>query len=235
MRLPPFRNLARALASAVALSVLISAFLAAAWDGGESTLRDARVMLSAFDSDEAIDIGDMEIGETRYLTTDSGKEVIVTREEDGFLLEVDGKEFRFDSINGNDVRLILGPQGEPGEDVDVMTWSGSNHIFLGRPEHLDDTVHISGLGDLDEYQREEIIDALRSVGVDKEIRFAPNHPRFHFFGTDDVDFSVPVEVELEEIGEVEGGKAVGIKILRVGEGEGESIIFIKPQEKEDED
>ena len=80
-----------------------------------------------------------------------------------------------------------------------------------------------GLGELDEYERNQIIDALRAAGVEKEIHFAPGGgPHgFHFLTT--------------SAGEGEGGE-VEVEIHKFGPGEADSnMIIIEKKVKKEED
>lgn len=61
---------------------------------GEERELKYRVKVALDEDAEMIDVefDDMEVGETRQFLTDSGKEVLVTRTEEGHKLEVDGRE-----------------------------------------------------------------------------------------------------------------------------------------------
>lgn len=69
---------------------------------------------------ELTDLHEMEIGESRTLTTESGTPVVVTRDEQGFELDLDGKK----------IRVMDHFSGEPGE----MNWttSGEGQTFTKR-------------------------------------------------------------------------------------------------------
>jgi hypothetical protein len=62
------------------------------------------------------DLGALAVGETRSLNTEGGKPVTVTRDEEGWQLDVDGKKLR-----------VAAP-GSPGE----------GDLFVGRRVHVDD-------------------------------------------------------------------------------------------------
>lgn len=69
-----------------------------------------RLMLDRDGADDQLevdDLGDMEVGETRSYTTEAGKPVTVTRDDDGWDLDVDGRKVR------------VGDHGGPG---DPMVW-----------------------------------------------------------------------------------------------------------------
>lgn len=69
---------------------------------------------------EAIVIDDLEVGETRQFFTDSGKEVLVTRKEDGLELTVDGKEIEVATPHGLHGAAIVDVDSEDGEHVNVF-------------------------------------------------------------------------------------------------------------------
>ena len=73
---------------------------------------------------EAIVVDDLAVGETRQFFTDSGKEVIVTREEDGVKLTVDGKEINVDTLHGLHGTAIVNVDSEKGEDGENV------HVFI---------------------------------------------------------------------------------------------------------
>lgn len=64
---------------------------------------------------EAIEVEDMEIGETRQFFTEDGKEVVITREEQGHKLTVDGKEIDIFSPGGHHGASVIDIDGEEGE------------------------------------------------------------------------------------------------------------------------
>ncbi len=64
---------------------------------------------------EAIEIEDMEVGETRQFFTEEGKEVVVTREEQGYELTVDGKEIDIFSPGGHHGASVVHLDGDEGE------------------------------------------------------------------------------------------------------------------------
>lgn len=169
-----------------------------------------------------LDLSDLEVGETRWITSDSGKEVGITREENGYRLDIDGEE-TFIMSPGDDMhnRIMVHATSE-GEGLhesmsNVWVTGGDAEVI-----HLDgmasDGVFISGLGDLDEYQKADIIDALRSAGVDKDIHFAPSGgPHMMSFTIDsdvhaDGDTTVDVQVIREHLSEAtDGGHVIFIE------------------------
>jgi hypothetical protein len=187
------------------LGLLVSPALAGHHKDGQHHKKQIKILVTpdGEDSDEVIfDASDLEVGETRYLTSESGKEVAITREENGFRIDIDGDEtFVMTPDKGMHKRIMVHSaagaeatanafvvSGEGEGEGHEMVWVSeeSGEVHLGG---LEDTVFISGAGDLDEYDRERIIDALRDAGIDKEIRFVPSGGShgFHFVTTSKVD------------------------------------------------
>ena len=183
------------------------------------------------DGVQAIDIGDMELGETRYATAASGEEIAITRDEDGYLLEVGGEEIRVGTlgdaahmkviVGGDTAAFGVGSGSWTTEDSNTISLDGHNVAFAGNLACLGggagDSVTISGAGDLDEFDRERIIDALRDAGVDKDVRFVEK-TGFHWitagegdgnvFVTDGEEGTIDIDVKVEESGD--GGRRVFI-------------------------
>ena len=55
-----------------------------------------------------LDVADLEVGESRQILTDDGKEVVVTRTEEGYELEIDGEEIE---IGGPGHNMVFHGQG----------------------------------------------------------------------------------------------------------------------------
>jgi len=84
------------------------------------------------------DLHDLEVGESRSFTTDSGKVVIATRTDEGFELDVDGKTIRIADFSGEGNAMVWhsreGAEGEQkiftkrieiagdGEEGKTMVW-----------------------------------------------------------------------------------------------------------------
>lgn len=82
----------------------------------------------------AIDAENMEVGETRQSYTESGKEVLFTRTEDGYQLEVDGKEIEL-GMHGEGHHSTIHTSGDKDAKVIVRKFRG------GDCEHDEDCEH----------------------------------------------------------------------------------------------
>lgn len=95
-------------------ALLIAASSSIAGDGGE---RHIKVKIDS--AGETFDVGDMEVGETRQFFTEAGEEVVVTREDDGYTLSLDGREIEL--VSPGEHRLAVRLDAEKGEDgLDVL-------------------------------------------------------------------------------------------------------------------
>lgn len=202
---------------------------------GDEVVRKVQIKVIADAGGEAVelDLSDLQVGETRWITSDSGKEIGITREENGYRLDIDGEEtFIMSPGDGMHKRIMVHAttDGEGDDLHSVMSnvWVTDDAQVL----HLDgmagggmfianDSVFISGLGDLDEYQKADIIDALRSAGVEKEIHFAPSG------GPHMMSFTIDSDVHAD------GEHTVDIQVLReqllgeAGDADGSHVIIIQ--------
>jgi hypothetical protein len=166
---------------------------------------EIKILADADGEGVELDLSDLEVGETRWITTDSGKDVGVTREDDGYRLDIDGEEtFIMSPGVGMHNRVMVHAttdhDGGGSYDSTSNVWVNSDHDVINLDSMTGDSVFISGLGDLDENQKADIIDALRSAGVDKEVHFAPaGGPHVMSFTTSDgvhADGDATVDVQV---------------------------------------
>ena len=155
----------------------------------------------------AIETDDLEVGETRQFFTDSGKEVVLTREEDGLKIEVDGEELELglhggghhafvNVYGGSDKTVVIQKLGGDGahafafghgEGHGELHWvekgeHGEGFSFvIERPSAADHLIESGVLDDLDEETRQNILDTLNEL-----------EPRLH------VAKRVVVDVEVHE-------------------------------------
>lgn len=117
------------------------------------------------------DLGELEVGETRSFTTENGKSVVVTRDQEGLELDVDGKK----------IRVV---DGTPG-DGDVMTWREHRVAVDGEPgqTHQQVFVHSGAPG--------EPVKIVRRVGPGGAHGFA--------FGPDGALPPMPIEHLIERL------------------------------------
>lgn len=118
-------------------------------------------------SDARLD--DMQVGESRTVTDDSGKTVVVTREEDGYNFDVNGRSVKMPEFgeHGPHMMMLSADGGNFEYDVEV---DGERHIVHKRM-HAPDGVTIISDTPLDDSVRESIRSVLQSAGLDKEVTF----------------------------------------------------------------
>jgi hypothetical protein len=114
--------------------------------------RKVKLKLVADDGDPVkLDLSDLEIGDTTQFTTDSGKLVTATRDDEGYLIDIDGKEIRVASPENFDhdhdgggahrvmVKVIENTDGEDGEhQVRVekrVVVSADGDVLVGEDGH----------------------------------------------------------------------------------------------------
>ncbi len=185
-------------------SLLVSAFSFAAVvpPGGDRSEtaeaeRHMEIKIVANDQLVSIDADGMEVGDTRQSFTEDGEEVLVTRTEDGFNLEIDGKDVSVDLAHGEDHHANFNMTAGDDKKVIIRKFridgdgecdgdcegecggSGYHYLHAGEGEDVDvvierfsasDRLLESGvLDDLDEEKRQEILDSLRQMEPHGEI------------------------------------------------------------------
>lgn len=134
-------------------------------------------ILVAGDPDEAVEIAnDLEVGESRQLFTDSGKEVLVTRNEEGYAIEVDGKSIEVEV--GDDSPAWFEKVGDGTMEIELHELEDGGHGFFFATGDDDEAVHevrlhresalehllASGvLDEVDAATRQKIIDTLKEI------------------------------------------------------------------------
>ncbi len=107
----------------------------------------------------------MQVGETRSIVDESGRSILITREEEGFKFEVDGKTVMVPEIGepGQYATFVGGPDVTADFDVEIIADDFSMHdgnsvtIISGEP--------------LDAATQESIKAVLQSAGRDDTVTF----------------------------------------------------------------
>ena len=164
-------------------SLLVSAFSFAA---EPEVQRHMEIKIAADDEMVSFD-ADLKIGETRQSFTDSGKEVLVTRTEGGFQLEVEGKDIDIDMPHGKGHHAMFNMTGDEDKKVIIHKLHGDSgeqgYHFIHADEGADIVIEHSSaadrmaesgvLDDLDEAKRQEILSVLRDLEpeqIHKQVR-----------------------------------------------------------------
>ena len=112
-----------------AISLLAATVLASAAFAGEDmqhkmkiavvdSSQDGEIRIE-LDSDELdFDLHDMQVGENQAIVDSQGRNILVTREESGFLFDVDGKSIRLPILDSDHDRVWV-EKSDVDTDVDV--------------------------------------------------------------------------------------------------------------------
>lgn len=129
---------------------------------------DQTTSVSWSGADADFDIQDMQVGESRSIIDDSGQSVLITRETDGYKIDVDGKTIMMPEMPG------MGPHGahmafvDGGEtDIDVQVIGHEGFMTSGGPEG----VTIISAEALDDSTKASIEAVLQSAGRNDKVIF----------------------------------------------------------------
>lgn len=117
------------------------------------------------DGTSGVNMHDMQIGETQSIVDESGRTVLITRQEEGFKFEVDGKTIMLPEIgeHGQYASFVGHPDMTTNFDVEVITDDFTTHD--------DNTVTIISSEPLDATTQESIKAVLQSAGRDDTVTF----------------------------------------------------------------
>ena len=128
-----------------------------------------------FDSQDAgFNLHDMQVGESRTITSDSGQTAFVLRTEDGFEFEVDGKKINMGDFG--DVHGIAMGHGDHTADT-LVNFDENVHmarkirIVKIEGDDADNGVTVITGNSLDETTQQQIRDVLSSSGHTGEVTF----------------------------------------------------------------
>ncbi len=117
--------------------------------------------------DSAFDMHGMQVGETQSIIDESGRAILITREEEGYKFEVDGKTVALPQIGVPGEYMAFGHAPDVSADFDVEIVG--NH--LATPVHDANTVTIISDEPLDATTQESIKAVLQSAGRDETVTF----------------------------------------------------------------
>jgi hypothetical protein len=119
-------------------------------------------------ADADFDMQDMQVGESRSIIDDSGKSVLITRETDGFKIDVDGKTIMMPEMPEMGVHATHMAFVDGGEmDIDVQVIGHEGFMTSGGPEG----VTIITDEALDDSTKASIEAVLQSAGRDDKVIF----------------------------------------------------------------
>ncbi len=179
------------------LAVLFASLLVSAFSFAAEPEVKRQIKIAADGEVVSLDANNMEIGDTRQTFTDSGKEVLVTRTEDGFQVEIDGKEIDIDIPHGEGHHAIVSTTSGDDRKVIVRKFKGEgdgdehgyHFIHAGEGDHhwvqkdggdvdvviehfsaADRLLESGVLDDLDEAKRQEVLDTLKNMEPHGEVQ-----------------------------------------------------------------
>jgi hypothetical protein len=170
-----------------AVIVVIGLFATTVWSGEESHQKIEVKVISddggdttrlVLDSDElGFNLHDMQVGENQSAIDKEGRAVLITRTEDGFSFEVDGKIIEMPAFDGLHEKNVWISEGEfaPDVDVDVRVMHKGMGMHPGMAPHVmmeDEGVMIISGKEVDAATQQVIRTALESAG----------HESVHFMG-----------------------------------------------------
>jgi hypothetical protein len=114
------------------------------------------------------DMQNMQVGESQSIIDDSGRSVLITRETDGFKIDVDGKTIMMPEIPGTGAHATHMAFVDGGDmDIDVQVMSHGGVMTSGGPEG----VTIITDEALDDSTKASIEAVLQSAGRNDEVIF----------------------------------------------------------------
>ena len=126
---------------------------------------ETRIVL---DSDDlGFDLHDMQVGENQSIVDKDGRAILVTRTEEGFTFDVDGKTIKMPLFEGHGDQSVWFGDGDLMADIDV-------HVMHDRMSansmHMEGVIIFSGK-EIDTATQDEIRSVLKSAGH-TEVSFA---------------------------------------------------------------
>jgi hypothetical protein len=117
--------------------------------------------------DSELDLENLEVGESKTLTSEGGKEATVTRTEDGLAFEIDGETVDVMKLHDGDHKMMIHGDHDVVIDADKRIEKRVKVLKTGG----DEAVTIISTADMDDEKRARIEAALEEAGVDGEVLF----------------------------------------------------------------
>ena len=128
---------------------------------GDGTHESMEVRLDSSTMD--FDLADLQIGETRSVVDESGRTILITRQEDGYEFDIDGKKIDLPDVHSNYTHW----SGDETTDVEIVG-GGTHGIMMA---DASDGIFIISGDTLDESTKDSIRAVLQSAGHDTEVKF----------------------------------------------------------------
>ncbi len=134
---------------------------------------DGAIQIKLDSDDMEFNLHDMQVGENRSIVDETGKSILVTRQENGFVLNVDGETIEMPVFDGDHHGAVWVSDGH-GEVVDVQVTKDMDFI---KAESMDGIMIMSGKP-IDEATQQAIKSVLESAGHGSDVNFI-NHEQGH--------------------------------------------------------
>lgn len=165
----------------ISRNVLVSVFLtgmAASVLAGEDAKHVMAVEVMGHDSGEGVhffldsddlgfDLDELQVGETRSVVDESGKSILITRNEDGYTFNVDGEIIELPHIDDEDNGGMHWVSKDGDNDISVRVVSD---VKVRALDEQHGTVIVSPKP-IDEATQQAIKSVLESAGYDSEVEF----------------------------------------------------------------
>lgn len=121
--------------------------------------------------DLGFDLDEMQVGETRSVIDESGKSVLITRKEDGFSFNVDGKEIDLPDFADGEHEGMHWVSADGDDDINVHVM---RNVETTSMRSMEGTVILSS-DPIDDATQQAIKSLLESAGYDSEVQFIDHH------------------------------------------------------------
>ena len=120
------------------------------------------------DSDDlGFDLEELQVGETRSIVDESGKSILITRNEDGYTFNVDGQDIELPHFDDEDNGGIHWVSKDGDKDINVHVVSDVKMATL----HDQNGTVIVSPKPIDESTQQAIKSVLESAGYDSDVEF----------------------------------------------------------------
>jgi len=113
------------------------------------------------------DMQDLAVGESRTIENDAGKSVTITRAEEGFSFDVDGKTVMMPDMGAHGTHMAFVDAGGIHEAIDIDM---DSDVHVMKAHHPEGVTIVSGKP-LDQSVKDSIRSVLISAGNDEEVTF----------------------------------------------------------------
>ena len=152
---------------------------------------DNEIHLDLDSAEMGFNLHDMQVGENRSIVDESGQSILITRKEDGFVFDVDGKQIELPNFDG-DHHGAVWVSADHGEDVDVHVMKD---VRFAAADSMDGIMIMSGKP-IDEATQQAIKSLLESAGHGSDVNFI-NHEQHHGDGEHQVKV-IRKTIEIED-------------------------------------